>query len=246
MLFATANGRKDVQHPPPSLDEILRRPDIWRGRSCAAVKSDSISTGHAELDAVLPGGGWPTGALTEIFVERQGIGELQLLMPAASRLTRNGRWLALIAPPYVPYAPALAACGIDLQHVLLLSTARASEQSWACEQLLDSGQCGIVLMWPEATEQHVLRRLQHKAENGSAVTVLYRPQRAQPCPTATLRLHVSKRESHTVLHVLKRRGSSVENPVRLDLQATLIRRTSALTRQSATATSLPALLQAAH
>ena len=235
-----------MQYPPPSLDEILRRPDIWRGRSCATVRSDSISTGHAELDAVLPGGGWPAGALTEIFVEQQGIGELQLLMPAASRLTRNRRWLALIAPPYVPYAPALAACGVDLQHVLLLRSVRGSEQFWACEQLLESGQCGIVLMWPEATEQHVLRRLQHKAENGSALTVLYRPRRAQPCPTVALRLHVSKRESHTVVRVLKRRGSSVENPVCLDLQTALIRKTSALAGQSTTAAPMPAPLQAAY
>ena len=235
-----------MQHHPLSLDEILRRPDIWRGRGCAAVRSDSVSTGHAELDAVLPGGGWPAGALTEIFVERQGIGELQLLMPAASRLTRKGRWLALIAPPFVPYAPALAACGVDLQHVLLLRPAGSAEQFWACEQLLESGQCGIVLMWPGAAEQNALRRLQHKTENSNAVTVLYRPRRAQPCPTAALRLHVSKRESHTVVHVLKRGGSGVANPVRLDLQASLTRRTPALAEHSATLALLPAPLQAAH
>jgi cell division inhibitor SulA/protein ImuA len=233
-----------MQHRPPSLDEILRRPDIWRGQSCAAVRSDSISTGHAELDAVLPGGGWPTGSLTEIFVERPGIGELHLLMPAASRLTRQGRWLALVAPPYVPYAPALASCGIDLQRVLLVRSANSRDQSWACEQLLDSGQCGVVLMWPEAAEQRDLRRLQHKAENGTAVSVLYRPRRAPPCPAAALRLHVSKRESHTVVQVLKSRGSTVANPVRLDLQAALTRRPPVLA-EPWTTTPLPAFLQTA-
>lgn len=232
------------RHPSP-LDEILRRPDTWRGRNCATVNSDSIPTGHAELDAVLPGGGWPAGALTEIFVERPGIGELQLLISAASRLTRSGRCLALLAPPYVPYAPALTACGVDLQHVLLIS-ATGNEQLWACEQLLESRQCGIVLMWPGAIQQHALRRLQHKAEKGAAVTVLYRPQKAQPCPTAALRLHVSKSENHTVVHVLKRRGSSVAHPLRLDLQAALIRRTPELSGPRATIAPMHASLQAVH
>lgn len=153
--------------------------------------------------------------------------------------------MALIAPPYMPYAPALAASGVDLRHVLLLS-ASGNEQSWACEQLLESRQCGIVLMWPGTIEQHALRRLQHKAESGAAVTVLYRPQRAQPCPTAALRLHVSKSEKHTVVQVLKRRGSSVANPLRLDLQAALIRRTPAPAGSPATVAPGHAPLQAAH
>jgi cell division inhibitor SulA len=230
----------------PSLEQILRRHDTWRGHGCAAASRENPSTGYPELDAVLPGKGWPAGALTEIFFDRPGIGELQLLMPAAARFTRNGHWLSLIAPPSIPYPPALAALGIDLRQVLLLRPGSAREQVWACEQLLKSGQCGAALMWLESVSEHLLRRLQQAAERSTAVTVLYRPRQAQPCVVSALRLHVEKQDSLTAIHVLKRRGNTVGHPILLDLHAPLIRRTSASAQKQATAATSQTLLQPAH
>ncbi len=228
----------------PSLEQILRRHDTWRGRGCAAARHDNPSTGHPELDAVLPGNGWPAGALTEICFDRPGIGELQLLMPAAARSTRDGRWLSLITPPCTPYPPALAAFGIDLRQVLLLHTASPGEQVWACEQLLKSGLCGAALMWLESASEHCLRRLQQAAECSTAVTVLYRPRQAQPCAVSALRLHVRKQDNRTAIHVLKRRGGAVPHPVLLDLHAPLTGRTSA--REHAAVAASRAPLQPAH
>src|SRR3954467_3351666 len=91
-----------------SLDAVLNHPAIWRGRECARV-APALSTGFAELDAHLPGGGWPTGAMIEVYFERSGVGEVELTIPAAAHLTQAGRWVSLIAPLHVPYAPALAA-----------------------------------------------------------------------------------------------------------------------------------------
>ncbi len=231
----------------PSLEQILRRHDTWRGQGCAAVNRENPSTGYPELDAVLPGNGWPAGSLTEIFFDGPGIGELQLLMPAAARVTRNGRWLSLITPPFIPYPPALAALGIDLRQVLLLRTASTREQVWTCEQLLKSGQCGAVLMWLESTSEHMLRRLQQAAECSAAVTVLYRPRQAQPCVVSALRLRVEKQEICTAIHVLKRRGGTVGHPIRLDLHAQLIRRTAVSVKKHATTSAASqAPLQPAH
>ena len=40
-------------------------------------------TGHARLDARLPGKGWPLGAMTELISRnRPGLGEFRLLFPA--------------------------------------------------------------------------------------------------------------------------------------------------------------------
>ena len=39
------------------------------------------------MDRYLPGGGWPIGAIIEVFVERYGMGELTLLVPALIALT---------------------------------------------------------------------------------------------------------------------------------------------------------------
>ena len=116
-----------------SLDAVLNHPAVWRGGECARVAC-GISTGYAELDAELPGSGWPTTAITEIYAERTGVGEVELTMPAAARLTQAGRWVTLVAPLHVPYAPALAAHGVRLERLLLVETRSVEDNLWACER----------------------------------------------------------------------------------------------------------------
>ena len=200
-----------------SLENVLQHPAIWRGGDCARVVLPSVPTGFAELDVLLPGGGWPAGALTEIHVERTGVGELQLIMPAAARLTWTGRWLALIAPPYVPYAPAFAAHGVTLSRLMLVRTTTTEDSLWACEQALRSQACGAALAWLDRVHERALRRLQLAAESGGATMLLFRPARAAPASHAALRLHVGKAQSRTLVRVLKRRGGGLPAPIALDL-----------------------------
>jgi len=200
-----------------ALDAVLQNPAVWRGRDCARVVLPSVPTGFPELDALLPGGGWPAGALTEIHVERPGAGELHLAMPAAARLTRSGRWLALIAPPYVPYAPAFVAHGVQLSRLLLVRTTAAEDSLWACEQALRSQTCGAALAWLDRIHERALRRLQLAAESGGASMLLYRPSRASPVSPAALRLHVCKSQGRTLVRILKRRGGGLPEPIALDL-----------------------------
>src|SRR5450432_456540 len=134
----------------PSLAaELERHPGIWRGSDIARTGCPGIATGFAALDAELPGGGWPTAALTEILPQHEGIGELGVLGHALAGLAAQGRWLAWIAPPYLPYAPALQAAGIDLSRLLVIRTRSPRETLWAYEQALRSQTCGAVLAWPE-------------------------------------------------------------------------------------------------
>ncbi len=204
---------------PSPLDLVLQNPAVWRGGDCARVTLPSVPTGFSELDAWLPGGGWPAGALTEIHVERAGVGELQLVMPAAARLTRSGRWLALIAPPYVPYAPAFVAHGVQLSRLLLVRTTATADHLWACEQALRSQACGAALAWLDRVHERALRRLQLAAESGGTSMLLFRPARAAPASPAALRLHVSKSQSRTLVRILKRRGGGLPPPIALDLHA---------------------------
>ena len=60
-----------------ALAELLHHPLVWRGDQLAA-SLDTISTGFADLDSELPGGGWPKGALTELLRDGEGIGEMRL------------------------------------------------------------------------------------------------------------------------------------------------------------------------
>jgi len=104
-----------------SLAKLLEHPALWRGNALAPVRSASLPTGFPRLDRELPGGGWPTGALTEILVPGHGMGEVSLLLPVLARLSQAGRWQTWIGTPHTPYPPALAAAGIDLARLIVVA-----------------------------------------------------------------------------------------------------------------------------
>jgi protein ImuA len=200
----------------PSLDAVLNHPAIWRGGACARVSPPGVPTGFAELDAFIPGSGWPVGALTEIYAERTGIGEFKLIMPAVAMLTQSGRWVGFVAPPHVPYAPALAENNVRLARLLTINTA-ADESLWAAEQALSSHCCGAVAMWMNHIHERALRRLQLATETGGSTLFLFRSARVAPASPAALRLHVSRAQNRTIVRILKRRGGGLPAPIALDL-----------------------------
>jgi protein ImuA len=185
---------------------------VWRG-TAASVARAVIPTGFPELDHYLPGGGWPLGALTEVLVDGYGIGELTLLMPALAALTRVDptkpqKWVAWIAPPFVPYAPALQQYGVDIDRLLMIHpTAGHKSRLWAIEQVVRSGSSAGVLAWVAAADDVILRRLQLAAEDQGCWTLLFRPARAhQQRSPAALRISVSQAEAATRIHIIKCRG----------------------------------------
>lgn len=165
-----------------------------------------MPTGWSPLDAILPGGGWPRGALTELFVARDGIGELSLLSPALARLTADGTPQAWIAPPWVPYAPALVAAGFDLSRLLVVEPPDASQLPWAVEECLRAEGCGAVLAWLPRTSSGVLRRLQLAAAASGACGFLFRGTGLhQPSPAA-LRVELTPADDGLRVSVFKARG----------------------------------------
>jgi hypothetical protein len=118
-----------------ALVSVLAHPAIWRGGDCAPEPS-AMPSGFPELDAVLPGRGWPQAALTEVLLAREGIGEIRLTLPALARLQAGRRDVVWIAPPHLPYAPALAAAGLDLARLLIVRCHGVAEELWAYEQAL--------------------------------------------------------------------------------------------------------------
>jgi hypothetical protein len=197
-----------------TLESVLQHPGIWRGNQRAQTVEDTLPTGFAALDELLPGGGWPRGALTELLIERQGIGELRLLMPTLARLSKADGWLAWVAPPYVPYAAALAAVGIDLKHLVVVKPPSEADAWWTAEQAVRSGVCGALLAWLRAADERRMRRLQLAAEIGHTWGVLFRHARAaQERSPAALRLLLEPTANGLAVHILKRRGGPVGQPV---------------------------------
>jgi hypothetical protein len=190
-----------------SLDELLRHPRLWRAREQAgAARSPGLPTGYAVLDGCLPGGGWPRQGLVEILTEHCGVGELGLMLPALAGLcARSDGWLAWVAPPYQPYAPALAACGIDVQRVLVVHA--DAPAAWAMEQALRSEACCAVLGWAQPRGPHALRRLQLAAEQSRCLAVLFRRSgEAGNASPAVLRLELRPDGDRLEVRILKSRG----------------------------------------
>jgi cell division inhibitor SulA/protein ImuA len=189
------------------LATLLSHPSIWRGNQLGTVSVPSLSTGFCALDAELPGGGWPVATLTEILPEHEGIGEIRLLGHALANLSARGCWIAWIAPPYVPYAPALKAAGIDLDRFFRVNTRSLRETLWAMEQALRDNSCGAVIAWPEKVSYPDLRRLQLAAAGSQALAVLFRPLRtATESSPAALRLRLQTYQGDLAIRIVKRRG----------------------------------------
>ena len=187
------------------LARLLEHPAIWRGRSAAHHRG--LPTGFAALDAYLPGKGWPRTGLIEILVSRFGSGELYLLLPALATLTRAAaaRWCVWVAPPLMPFAPALASQGVALDRVAVVGGARPL---WALEQALGSGACDVALAWARQPKAREIRRLQLAAERGRSLGVLFRPRRAaREASAAVLRLSLEPITAGVRITLLKGRGA---------------------------------------
>jgi len=190
-----------------ALDSLLAARTLWHAGRSAAIAADGESTGHAALDALLPQGGWPRRALTELLLPADGVGELALLLPTLARMTQAGSTVAVIAPPYIPYAPAWQAAGVDLA-MLEIVDATPRDALWAFEQCLRSGACAAVLGWPVQADGPALRRLQVAADSGECLGFALRDRRHAANPSAAaLRLEaVRDPQGGTAWQVRKCRG----------------------------------------
>jgi cell division inhibitor SulA/protein ImuA len=196
-----------------ALDEILQRHPVWRGGPLACGVP-ALPTGFAELDRELPGGGWPQGALTEILCPRAGIGELQLALPALAALSWAGKRAVWLAPPHLPYAPALAAGGIDLAHLAVVRAPGRRDALWAAEQVLRAGSCHALLAWFRGARYEELRRLAVVAEASRACALLFCPfPSGESASPAVLRLALEPAGSALSVRILKRRGAPPAAPL---------------------------------
>src|SRR5262245_19659953 len=198
-----------------ALEEVLRQHPVWRG-GAERLAVPAVPTGYQVLDSALPGGGWPAGALTEILSGQDGIGELQLVLPALAALTWAGKRVVWLAPPHLPYAPALAAAGVDLAQLAVVRAPGRRDALWAAEQALRAGCCHALLGWFRRASYEELRRLAVAAEGSPACTLLFRPREAAPQSSpACLRLAL---EAEGTVHIHKRRGAPAAAPLPLALQ----------------------------
>jgi hypothetical protein len=174
-----------------------------------AVPTAVYTSGCSELDAVLPYGGWQSGTIVEVMPTQTGVGEFRLLMPALAEISRTERHLALVSPPYIPFAPALQAHGVQLERLFVIDATKNADALWAMEQMLRCKSFGAVVGWPKEIKDRDVRRLQLAAEAGRSIGFLYRPIVAAAFGSpAAVRLKLSRSKTGGLeIDVLKCRGA---------------------------------------
>ncbi len=202
-----------------ALAALLAHPAIWRGDDCAPEPA-ALPSGFAALDAALPGRGWPQGALTEILLEREGIGELRLTLPALARVQAQGRDVVWIAPPHRALRARARGGGARSRALLRRAlprrrrtrcgpTSRRCARPNAAPRSRGSARttsaCCAACRWPRA-----------KAARGACcggVPGSAAAPRRRRCGSAS----PPRTEGRLAVRVLKRRGAELAQPVMIDV-----------------------------
>jgi protein ImuA len=214
--------------------------DVWYAHTLATPVAQVVATGQAVLDAQLPGGGWPVGALTELIQSSGVHAEWQLLAPALARCGTAA--VVLVGPPHMPFGPSLAARGVASQRLVWVQTTVAAQRLWATEQALRCAGVDAVLAWLPQARADQLRRLQMAAAEYNRLLFVMRPLGArQESSPAALRLWVESALAPAAgvtawvdslqVHLLKRRGPPLEQSLQVGACAPALARLLAAAAQ---------------
>jgi cell division inhibitor SulA len=207
--------------------DIPKHPMLWRGKdllpqlSSSSANCAALPSGYQELDHHLHRGGWPQQGLMELLLPQAGIGELRLLLPALQQLTQN-TYVAWINPPFIPYATALKAGGVNTDNLLVVRTRTHEETLWSMERCCLSNGCAGVMAWPEEHKLNIkeTRRIQLAARSGKTLAMLFRPINAiERSSLAELRLALRPTTciDHLSLDIVKRKGGWPVQGIELSL-----------------------------
>lgn len=194
---------------------------VWQAGQLTSLAQDgapALPTGHRLLDAELPGGGWPCGAITEVLQAQAGWHEWRLLRPG---LCPAGKPMLLVGPPHWPHLRAFMAQGVQPWQLLLVRAQQPAERLWVIEQALHCESFGLLLCWLPQARAEQLRRLQLAARACRYPVFLFRPlavrHESSPAP---LRLALAAPNAMQLeLDIFKRRGPALTQPLLLDAPA---------------------------
>lgn len=200
---------------------IDSRHDIWCVKNNnATVPAKVIDTCHRSLNSQLGEQGWPLSVATELLCSHHGGGELSVLLPAIAKLSQNEKWVVFIAPPFIPYAPALDAAGVRSDRILMIHPRNTRELLWATEQALKAGTCSAVISWfgQQDIANKDLRRIQQAANNSDCLHIQYRDSlfADQPSP-AKLRILLQPANDELHVQILKQSGTWAGQQIELPI-----------------------------
>jgi cell division inhibitor SulA len=139
---------------------------------------------------------------------------MELFMPALARVTRQGRGLALVAPPYPARKRIFTDTGVNPVRVVQVNPHPGRSALWTVESLLQSADYGVVMAWPGCDTELMDKRLQKAAMLGRVLCVLFRPPcRSTAVSSSNLRIVVDADEDGRALYLLNGRGERLAGAV---------------------------------
>ena len=197
---------------PPEIEQAL-----WRGTDLGTQSGPVTPSGFAELDAELPGGGWPCQSIAEVLSPQPSVLEWRIVGPALGRVVGSGGRVVVVGPPKTPHVPGLHHSGIDEKHLVWIQADTPAERLWCTEQLVKAGACGALVAWLPQARPEQIRRLQVCAQACDGPVFLFRPAAAQheasAAPLRVMARFALDWEIH--VQVFKRRGPSHDGVIRL-------------------------------
>jgi protein ImuA len=183
--MGTATRQQEV------LEELRRQ--IHRIERRPARREGFLASGRPEVDALLPDGGFPRGALSALS-GGPASGKTGVALSALREAQASGALAAYVDGRGELYPPAALALGVDLARLLIVRPERGPLRGdrdrdrgardaalpglWAAEVLLASGAFAAVAIdvplhdLPASRAEAMLRRLRAAAEKGGAAALL--------------------------------------------------------------------------
>ena len=222
IVDSDATRMREARRSPADVKPLVQRlrraleADRRRRARRAGWSRRFIPTGLAPLDAVLPHGGLPRGAVVEILSHEPGVGAMLLTMRVAESFARsdgdgsipvNGRSgggsmhrndnavsghrpLVMVDTLGDFYPPAAQACGIALQRMFVIRARNEKDALWAVDQSLRCSGVAVVIAPLTELDERGSRRLQLAAESSGGVGLILRPARRRSKSFAAVRLLV--------------------------------------------------------
>ena len=211
--------------PEVSLQQLLRRPDLWQGHRHNGSGEDRRATGLAELDRMLRGG-WPATGLTELLCTPGCVTTLHLLLPALAEAGREGP-VFLVNPPLSPFAPALESRGLPPSRVRILRAARRETLLRAAREAAASQAVPALVLWisDRALPGREIGRLHRSARAGRCQLLLIQPLQGAPeTSPAPLRLELTPHPSGALrVQIRKHSGGHAGQVLQLDVLPDFLR-----------------------
>lgn len=181
---------------------------LWRGDQIGTPITRVVPTGYAQLDAELPGGGWPGQGLTEILQAQPTVCEWRLMSPAIRYVMEANGEVVVVAPPKALHLAGLRQLGWDERRLVWIQAETPAERLWVTEQLVKANAAAAIVAWLPQARQEQIRRLQVCAQGCDGPVFLCRPAAAEhEASAAPLRVQVRPAADWGLaVHLLKRKG----------------------------------------